>query len=91
VLQEEKRREELLLTVQHIRLSLGSPVEDERQRKRRRKAGATAGVKAKLRRKASPVLCSERVAIVSVRPVPRPRPQLVPGTQYFIIIIIIII
>ncbi|CAK9221925.1 unnamed protein product [Sphagnum jensenii] len=28
----EERREELLLTVQHIRLSLGSPVEDERRR-----------------------------------------------------------
>jgi hypothetical protein len=60
------------------------------------KAGATAdmsfaatGVKGKLQRKASPVLCSERVAIVSsVRPVPRPRPRPVPGPQSFIIIII---
>jgi len=43
---ENKRREELLLTVQHIRLSLGSPVEDERRRKRRRKAGATAAAAA---------------------------------------------
>jgi hypothetical protein len=48
---------------------------------------APAGVKAKLRRKASPVVCSERVAIVSVRPVPRPRPQLVPGTQYLLLLI----
>jgi hypothetical protein len=45
-------------------------------------------VKGKLRRKASPVLCSERVAIVSgFRPVPRPRPQQVPGTQCFFNII----
>ncbi len=97
---EEKRREKRRASTY---CSTHPPISGESRWKtneEEEKAGATAdmsfaatGVKGKLRRKASPLLCSERVPIVSsVRPVPRPRPrpQLVPGPQSFIIIIVII-